>query len=179
MSTTVWITADVVASCEAEADRTSPDETGGVLLGWRDDDRNEIVVVHALGPGPNSTHARYNYTPDGDWHDRTVDTVYQRSGRIVTYVGDWHTHPLGSPTLSRTDIRTLGRISHNDEARCSLPIMLLLANSEGETHWTPQAYIWDPRRLLLWELNGASPLPLRTWQPADDELSDLGYPFAQ
>lgn len=177
MSTTVWITTNTIAACEGEANSASPDETGGVLLGWHNVERNEIVVVHALGPGPHSTHARYSYNPDGDWHDRTVDAVYQRSGRIVTYVGDWHTHPRGRPTLSRTDIHTLRRIAHNDEARCPFPLMLILANTDDDPRWIQQAHLWNPRRIVLWELGATTPLPLRTWEPADDEFDGLGLPF--
>lgn len=47
------------------------------------------------------------------------------SGRISTYLGDWHTHPLGSEQLSPIDIAALKEIASSEEARCSQPLMLL------------------------------------------------------
>lgn len=178
MQPTVWIAIDALASCKEEADRALPDETGGVLMGWHDDERDEIVVVHAIGPGPNSEHHAHRFEADNDYHLGAVGDVYQRSGRIVTYLGDWHTHPRGSNTLSTTDTRTLGKIAAYPESRCPTPIMIVLGGGGTNTGWKPASHIWMPRRLLLWDWPASKELPLRTWRPSPGELDKIGYPYS-
>jgi integrative and conjugative element protein (TIGR02256 family) len=77
-------------------------ETGGILLGH--DLEDTITVTTAGDPGP-----RANRRPDGFLRDlaharRLADDAYQRDGSV--WVGEWHTHPSGPPTLSDIDIKT-------------------------------------------------------------------------
>ena len=176
MQPTVWVAADVLAWCEAEAGRTYPKETGGVLMGWHRRQRREIVVVHAIGPGERGIHQSHRFEPDNSHHVAAVGDVYQLSGRKVTYLGDWHSHPGGSPTLSRTDRRTLGAIAEHEPSRCPHPVMLVLGGSP-ENGWQAVAHGWAPRHLWVWRLPGSQTLPTRSWQPGDDELAGVGYPF--
>lgn len=151
----------------SEADRVAPAETGGVVLGWSNTDRREVVVTNALGPGPEAVHTATGFLPDGEWHDREVDHVYQRSGRLVTYLGDWHTHPGGRGLLSLTDFRTLARISRNPEARAPQPLMLILAHG---TPWTLVAWQRLTLRIFGMSLPWHRRLSCRTWRPAPGDL---------
>lgn len=177
MQTTVWVTSDVLAYCWDEASRAFPNETGGVLMGWHRPERQEVVVVHAVGPGPGGIHQPHRFEPDNDHHVATVGEVYQRSGRKVTYLGDWHTHPGGLPTPSRTDLRTLSRIAEDEPSRCPEPITLILAG-DATGGWMARVHAWAPRRwLCLWERPWSETLLLRGWRPAPEELDAIGYPY--
>lgn len=149
MSTTLWLTDRAAADIHKHADTKVPFETGGVLVGWHLGGPAEIVVARAIGPGPNAVHERTRFIPDGAWTDEQVGRVYEASGRLVTYVGDWHSHPGGSPSLSGTDVETLRRISRLPEARCPHPVMVVVAGRAGE--WTTKAHVLRPtRRILRW-----------------------------
>lgn len=115
-------------------------ETGGVLLGWRAS-TSEIVITDLVGPGPRAEHHCVWFRPDADWQQEQIDACYAQSGRTVTYLGGWHTHPNGSPVLSGKDLRTLRRISRHGDARIPQPVMAVVA---GGPEW--RLGVRQPRR---------------------------------
>lgn len=109
-----------------EAHRTYPLETGGVLLGWFAKPW-EAVVTALVGPGPEARHEAASFRPDADWQQERIAASYRASGRTVTYLGDWHTHPNGRLSLSRADVATLRTIASHKAARVPNPLMAVLA----------------------------------------------------
>jgi integrative and conjugative element protein (TIGR02256 family) len=135
----------ILAEMQREAQHQEPNESGGVLMGYADrTDPNLIKVTAQIGPGPNATHRRHRFEPDAAWQCDEVARCYEQSGRIATYLGDWHSHPGGSARPSRLDRKTARNISRSPEARVPHPLMLILAGSE---EWAPQIY-----RYRLWRL---------------------------
>jgi integrative and conjugative element protein (TIGR02256 family) len=141
----LWLSAGVLERMIAEARRTEPLESGGVLLGWHDQDNLELVVARVLGPGLEATHRRTRFSPDGDWHREQIAEAYEASGRTVSYLGDWHSHPGGSSAPSRRDERTARRIARSRSARARRPVMLILPG-KADT-WRPTAYRFVAQRL--------------------------------
>jgi integrative and conjugative element protein (TIGR02256 family) len=123
----VWFGSEVPARMRIEAERRFPRETGGILVGFADETTAEIMVTAVVGPGPSARHGRWTFLPDHRYHEREVARLYNESGRIWTYLGDWHSHPTGSLALSLTDRRTLGRIARSKDARVARPIMIVIA----------------------------------------------------
>jgi len=122
-----------------EAERAFPSETGGVLLGYRDsEDDNRIQVMFAVGPGPLAVHEPVRFQPDGKWQEEEIARLYRDSGRIATYLGDWHSHPQGSTRTSKLDRSTARRIARHRPARAPRPLLLILAGAPGT--WTPAAH---------------------------------------
>lgn len=133
-----------------------PLESGGVLLGWRDQADVELVVVGVLGPGPGATHRRTRFSPDTDWQRKEVAAAYAASGRTVSYLGDWHSHPGGGDTPSRRDERTARRIARSRAARVPRPMMLILPGRDDL--WRPVPYRFIDRRLQQMELARTGPV---------------------
>jgi integrative and conjugative element protein (TIGR02256 family) len=113
----------------AEAARRYPLETGGVLMGYWSEDYKAVAITAITGPGPKAIHKRTAFVPDSDFHEAEISRFYVHSGRIHTYLGDWHTHPDGICHLSSKDRATLKRISRYKAARAPMPIMGILAGS--------------------------------------------------
>lgn len=122
-----------------EANSGLPFETGGVLLGYWSNDRSEVVITDATGPGPKAAHSKTEFIPDDEYQDRVIDEIYARSERRHTYLGDWHTHPFGEESLSYKDRRTLQRIARLDGTGGPAPLMAVLACNEQ---------VW---RLAVWQ----------------------------
>lgn len=135
-----WWAQDALDRALNEADRAYPLETGGVLLGWRTS-ATRVVVADLIGPGPGAQHHKVWFRPDADWQQDQIAARYAQSGRTVTYLGDWHTHPDGTPALSRKDLRTLRRIARHADARVPQPVMAVLA---GGPEW--RLAVRQPRR---------------------------------
>ncbi|HEX3803210.1 MAG TPA: Mov34/MPN/PAD-1 family protein [Solirubrobacteraceae bacterium] len=111
----------------AEATLMAPLETGGMLLGYR---AGGAVVVQAVtGPGPDAKHHRAHFESDADWQQRELELIYEASGRVTTYLGDWHTHPSAPPIPSRRDRRTAQKVARTKEARSPTPLTAILGDA--------------------------------------------------
>jgi integrative and conjugative element protein (TIGR02256 family) len=142
---TLWLLGSSVEAMLSEARRRAPLESGGVLLGWHDGHGEELAVVRVLGPGPRAVHKRTRFSPDDDWQREQIALAYEESGRTVSYLGDWHSHPGGSDIPSRRDERTARRIARSRSARARHPVMLILSGAAEV--WHPTAYRYTGRRL--------------------------------
>lgn len=100
-----------------------PLETGGTFMGWWADDATAVIGA-MIGPGPEAVHELHNFVPDQHWQLKRIARRYDDSGRLETYLGDWHSHPkAASGRISRTDRGVLRRIIQCPEARCAKPLM--------------------------------------------------------
>jgi len=151
---TAWISNASADMLFAEADRTFPLETGGILMGYPTG--NEIIISEIIGPGPQAIHCAHSFTPDYEYQEAEVARLYATSYRKWTYLGDWHTHPRQKfPDLSAKDIQTLQRIAGSKKARVATPIMLL--SSGQPTAWKLNIWQWQPGKLFK---SKARPVPL-------------------
>lgn len=135
--TTLWLGKGVTATLLREAGRSAPLETGGVLLGWRSS--NHICVTTIVGPGPEAHHDKTSFDPDSEWQAAQIAQLYAASGRRLSYLGDWHTHPGATPTPSTRDHRTLRAIARHTPARCPEPIMVILGQPHAN-QWVTAGY---------------------------------------
>jgi integrative and conjugative element protein (TIGR02256 family) len=136
----LWLTPALVEKMTTEAERTTPLETGGVLLGYLASG-GDIVAVAAIGPGPKATHRRRRFEPDSSWQREQIAREYEASGRVHTYLGDWHSHPGGGATPSRRDERTARHISRHRAARARQPLMVILSHTTGPWMITPYRFV--------------------------------------
>jgi integrative and conjugative element protein (TIGR02256 family) len=137
---------------EVEADRISPQETGGVWMGYWGDN-GDVVVTEIIGPGPTARHDADRFMPDHDFQEAEIARVYEDSGGMVTYLGDWHSHPDAAAYLSRKDRSTLRRIADDPASQISRPLMAVLSGG-------------DPWELVVWEY----------WEPIIPGLCFTGGP---
>jgi integrative and conjugative element protein (TIGR02256 family) len=112
-----------------DATRWSPDETGGMLVGYRTEHhgRLAIVITGLIDAGPKATRSTAQFVPDGRWQQQQLEDVYEGSGRITTYLGDWHSHPRGRARPSAKDLATFARVAAGPESGTHLPLALILA----------------------------------------------------
>lgn len=168
---TIWLSEDVIDEMATEATRASPNETGGMLLGWENDDRNEVVILGTVGPGPAAVHAPTSFHPDGVWQQSELASIYRQSDGVVTYLGDWHVHPFGGFGMSRRDRRTMAKTASHPDARCPRPLMALLA-------WEKDRYrlgVWTWEPSWIHPITGrVISLTTRTWSPSSEERSLIG-----
>ncbi len=73
-------------------------EAGGQLFATFDGDR--ILVNDVTGPHRSDRRTRNSYIPDPKIEQAEI---HERFSRGLHYVGDWHTHPELTPSLSVTD----------------------------------------------------------------------------
>ncbi|MBR9883480.1 MAG: hypothetical protein GYB21_07405 [Oceanospirillales bacterium] len=135
----VWIHESAFTAMANEASKKYPLETGGVLVGYVANDRIPVVMA-TIGPGENAKHARTRFHPDHDWQCEQLDKLYDQSEGQLVYLGDWHTHPNGSPQMSWLDRRTLRSIAGHSSAQCNAPLMLIGGGEPSQWRWITHQY---------------------------------------
>lgn len=124
-----------------------PWEVGGWLLGYRSG--KAITITHATPPRSRGT-AR-GVTISGRGHRPFFDAAWAASGGVITYVGDWHTHP-GGPALPSVRDRDAGhQIAHDPDFGTNTPIVAIVA--------TPR-WPFGRRRVEIGAFLGAAEGPL-------------------
>jgi integrative and conjugative element protein (TIGR02256 family) len=152
-----WISEAILGGMLAEAERMSPLETGGALIGYWVTAHEEAVITDVTGPGPRAIHAPYAFLPDDEFQEGEIARVYHVSGRLHTYLGDWHTHPGSSSYLSWRDKRTLRKVAISPDARAPIPLMAVFG---GGPDWVLKVWKYEPTRLECFGLR-VRILPLR------------------
>jgi integrative and conjugative element protein (TIGR02256 family) len=143
-----WAERAALKDVLAEARRWPLRETGGALLGWRDD--GEVVVSRILGPGHRAKHRFSSFEPDTVWQGERGREIYAESGRTIAYVGDWHTHPRGAPIPSRQDRKTMKVISEDEDFRARNPLSMIVGRPWRDAvrrRHTFIIYVWDGSHL--------------------------------
>lgn len=152
----VWIASNLAAALRTEAGSYAPLETGGMLLGFAVPEEGGYVVGGLIPGGPGARRSQRSFRPDGPWQQTHLSWAYERSGRMQTYLGDWHSHPAGGTTLSWRDWLTALRVARAPAARAPQPLSILVSGTGAG--WTLSA--WQLRQLRpvnceVYEVGGA------------------------
>lgn len=147
MAPRVWVSTQVLNEVTRECLLRPQLETGGLLLGYWSGDT--VVITDTVGPGPDALHAATSFRPDARWQREALAAMYAASGRVTTYLGDWHVHPGGSSAPSRTDRGTLRRIARSASARQPRPLMGIVAPAADSdlSLWLFRPWFRDPQLL--------------------------------
>lgn len=85
-------------------------EAGGVLLGRWLVEKDDVIIDQATEPCEADRRGRFSFVRRREPAQRQVDAAWTRSGQIVQYLGEWHTHPEPHPTPSAVDLRDWQKI---------------------------------------------------------------------
>lgn len=129
---TVLLDEDLAAKVRRRRERALPSETGGVLVGTVDMQRRVIAAVDALRSPADSSGDATTFIRGTDGLRDQLDGVARRTGGMVRYIGEWHTHPRGSEAMpSALDIEQLVSL-RRELRREGLPATMLISGSDGE-----------------------------------------------
>lgn len=123
----LWLPSEACEQMEFEAEAAAPQETGGMLVGYVTD--GVAVVTALIGAGPLAVRSPGRFEPDGAWQQTELASLYEASGRVETYLGDWHSHPAGVARPSGRDKTTARSIAKHKEARIKHPITVIVAST--------------------------------------------------
>ena len=92
---------------------------------WTTD--SDVVVTHASGPGREARHGFLTFERAHAAGQLFIDRVFEESGGLLTYLGEWHTHPWGRLTPSARDLQTMRAIPLEPRAYQPQPILVIHA----------------------------------------------------
>ncbi len=108
----------------------APAETGGLLVGFVDSKARTVYVTRALPAPSDSVGDPGRFFRGVEKVPEELSLIAERTGGILHYVGDWHSHPGGGPGLSRTDEETAADL-RRDLRGVPVPAHLLVATDGG------------------------------------------------
>ena len=125
----VRIPGEVLAALQGMAASSKPRETGGTLVGHYSEDQRLAFVTDALEAeiGARKERARF-YRPPDDVDDQLAQ-MYEDSGGLTYYLGEWHTHPEAAPVPSPTDLSTLRGLARSRSVATDTPFMIILGGN--------------------------------------------------
>ncbi|MBD2598194.1 Mov34/MPN/PAD-1 family protein [Nostoc spongiaeforme FACHB-130] len=110
-----------------------PNETGGVLLGYIDQKLQSIFVVDILPAPPDSLADSSGFTRGIQKLKEQIQSAQTRTANIVSYIGEWHSHPPGISTKpSSHDIRLLNYLVETLKHE-GVPAVMLIVGENQET----------------------------------------------
>lgn len=80
-----------------------PNETGGLLLGRLNPKTKVVHITRILPAPPDSKKLPYLFIRGKVGVPLAIRKHRSRSGGLIDFVGEWHTHPNGSAQMSSTD----------------------------------------------------------------------------
>ena len=141
---TLWLAQTAHNVIVAESRKRRVVETGGPLFGYRAGE--DVVVTRAFGPGPKARHRPRSLVPDHEATQATINAVRNESGGHESYLGEWHTHPLGPARPSGRDATSLVEISKQHGVELHRPVSVIQATKPLFAHLRIgelAAFEWD------------------------------------
>ena len=109
-----------------------PNETGGVLLGSFDLEREILYIIDTLPSPPDSEEKTDLYIRGCKGLRDAVSDVDAKTGGMLEYVGEWHSHPHGARTRpSDYDLAAFGWLTAL-MSKDALPAVMMIVGDAGE-----------------------------------------------
>ncbi|MCB2196971.1 MAG: Mov34/MPN/PAD-1 family protein [Bacteroidetes bacterium] len=94
---------EISKSLFKELKNNKPNETGGLLIGKVDVKRKIIYVTRFTKAPSDSIKKPYLFERGKKDVPEIINSYREKTGGLIDYVGEWHTHPTGSSKPSQTD----------------------------------------------------------------------------
>lgn len=128
----------------AENDRTCgvAVETGGLLLGERNDLLKVLWIDEVSGPPPDSFRSAGGFVCGVQGTAELNREKLDRTRGLVGFLGMWHTHPGGLPIPSGTDMRGVEQLVESTGSRRGKSFMLIVGGGDADRYPTA-AYLFS------------------------------------
>lgn len=128
----IRIVKRVIDTIQVKMKVATPNETGGIFVGRANYKTKTIHVTAMIDPPPDSraTHTCFSRGILG--LPEKITAINEESGGQLGYIGEWHTHPSGTPSMSQTDFATAQRFKTEFVSmRNSIPVFMMIFSPKG------------------------------------------------
>ncbi|MBT3245110.1 MAG: hypothetical protein HN352_18345, partial [Bacteroidetes bacterium] len=110
-----------------------PNETGGIIVGYIDQYSKQIFIVDIRKSPEDSVSTPRSFQRGVQGVADDVDMIKNRTAHIVSYIGEWHSHPDSIPAKpSSEDSRQL-ECTYEKMASCGQPGILVIVGQQEFT----------------------------------------------
>lgn len=114
---------DGILACVQKAGKK---ETGGILIGSYNEQRDIAIVTKITGPTIDSKSGRTWFNRGTKGLQKLLNNAWQLN---QYYLGEWHFHPNASPDPSFCDQTQMIRIATCQQYKCPEPLLLIIGGS--------------------------------------------------
>ncbi len=120
----------IVKRLITQKNRAGKKETGGVFIGVVNYKTKTIHVTDLIDAPPDSKSNAVCFFRGHTGLPEKIQSIREKSGNQLGYIGEWHSHPHGPDGLSETDMDTVIRFkSEFDKEVTPLPVFLTVVTS--------------------------------------------------
>lgn len=139
---TIRIQSEVAKGIQNELVKNLPNETGGLLVG-KVDAKRKIVYVTRFITAPDDSVKMPHYFKRGTKNiSEQIESIRNKTGGLIDYIGEWHSHPNGGTKLSSTDMTAVNEIRFSLD-KVPYPTIIVIA-----TYNKLHPYIFVPKTLI-------------------------------
>lgn len=106
-------------------------ECGGIILGSTTND-NRIIIRSIPKATKDSKSSKYSCIRDKNIAQEIMNKTFEESNGKIIYVGEWHTHPVNSPTFSSQDRKMIEEQFKSNKICTDSLLMLIIGKKELE-----------------------------------------------
>lgn len=107
-----------------------PAETGGIIIGYIDNKIKSIYIVDITESPPDSKSSTTEFVRGTDGLNEYLQKVRTRTSNNCDYIGEWHSHPVGSSSNpSQTDLTSLTEFAEIMKTD-GLPILMIIIGED-------------------------------------------------
>ena len=128
----VRVIAAAIDDMRRLSESNAPNETGGFIVGIVNRNTKVLTVVKCLQAPTDSSATPTQFLLGNEGAKRHSKVIEENSGGTLTYIGTWHSHPMGG-TASATDRATYNKLF----GRRNFPSLCLIWKVGGSIECIP------------------------------------------
>lgn len=119
-----------------------PNECGGVFVGKIEGD---TAVIEKMMVPKKFKNTPVYFSRIADFINQWLIKVFKQSNGETIYLGEWHSHPNGTPSPSSTDHSSMKKIALNSDVRIETPLLLIVGYNTRQ--FNERFYIYHNQNL--------------------------------
>lgn len=128
----VQIDSEVLSRLHENRTKKLPNETGGILIGSVDLERQVVYIIDALPSPADSQEWPTLYIRGACGLKSRVKQIHEASNGMLHYLGEWHSHPPGCVTApSEDDLKVFEWLTEK-MALDGFPALMLIVGDVGQ-----------------------------------------------
>ena len=128
---TILIDDNAMSQIVVQQNGNHKKERGGVILGSVTNDFR-IIVRNIPKATSDKKSLKYSCIRDRRVAQKIISDVFEKTDGIVTYLGEWHTHPIDAPTYSSQDKKTIKDQFLSNKITVDFLLMIIIGRKKME-----------------------------------------------
>lgn len=146
INSSIHISKSILKRIEEETKFHYPKEFGGVFIGYKSD--INFIITDILIPDEYKNGQTIFIREPGTLNER-LSEIHKMTNGEIEYLGEWHSHPNGPTTPSRTDIKAMEIISKDKNINIDKPLLMIA--EVDKISFGKDLYIYDDKKLKKYE----------------------------